>query len=331
MIRIFYITRANLGLRRAHTANIAETVKALARQGAFVEIIGGRILWALVARRRDYDVVYVRDHRLLVQACVAKLLLGKKVVYEVHSTHGLLFLRRFLFRIADGVVYITRRLKEYYDPQKQKRGVVVHSSGAYLEDFMIQKVREDVRETLGLPRDGYLVLYAGSTRWYDIELLMHALAHLPQDTFLVLVGVKEEEMRSLRSTIKEERSSSRVLSMGRVPREKIPLHLFAADVLVNPLSASLPGSISSKLYEYLAAGRPIISSRGGANDEVLEDGKNALFADMSPESFAQKIIEIRERPDLALHLSRQASLDAKRYTWDERAKIILSMIQTIHD
>lgn len=330
-MRIFYITRANLGLRRAHAANITETVKAIARQGASIEIIGERILRTLVARRRDYDVVYVRDHRLSIQACVAKIFLGKKLVYEVHSTHGLLFLRRFLFRIADGAVYITRRLREYYDPQKQKRGVVVHSSGVYPQDFIIQDVREDVREALGLPRDGYLVVYAGSTRWYDIALLVRALAHLPQDTSLVLVGVKEEEMSVLRSAIKEKDILSRIVPSGRVPREKIPLYLFAADVLANPLRASLPGSISSKLYEYLAAGRPIVSSRGGANDEVLTDGVNALFADMTPESFAQKITQIREHPDLALRLSRQASVDAKQYTWDERANIILSMIQTIHD
>jgi glycosyltransferase involved in cell wall biosynthesis len=331
MMRIFYITRANLALRRAHTANIMETVKAFARQGVAVEVVGEHIWRTLVARRRDYDIVYVRDHRLILQACVAKILLGKKLVYEVHSTHGLLFLRRFLFRIADGRVYITHRLKEYYDPQKQRRGVVVHSSGVYLEDFAIHEVREDVRETLGLPRDGYLLVYTGSTRWYDIELLIHALACLPEDVSLVLAGVKEEEMQSLQPVIKEENVSSRVIFAGRVPREKIPLYLFAADVLVNPLSANLPGSVSSKLYEYLAAGRPIVSSRGGANDEVLADGKNALFADMTPESFAQKVIEIREHPDLAARLSTDARTCAARYTWDERAKAILSMIQTIHD
>ncbi|OGZ45476.1 MAG: hypothetical protein A2756_00460 [Candidatus Ryanbacteria bacterium RIFCSPHIGHO2_01_FULL_48_27] len=330
-MRIFYITRANLALRRAHTANIVHTVKALVRQGVFIDIVSKNILWTLFSRRADYDMVYLRDHRLLLQAWIAKFFLGKKLVYEVHSTHGVLFLRRLLFHVADGAVYITRRLKTYYDPQGQKTGVVTHSSGIYLEDFVLQKVREDVRETLALPRDAYLLVYAGSTRWYDVGLLVRALARLPQNTYLVLVGMKEEEARSLRSTIEERHMTSRVIFAGRVPREKIPLYLFATDVLVNPLSANLPGSISSKLYEYLAAGRPIVSSRGGANDEVLADGKNALFADMTPESFAQKIQEIREHPDLAARLSTDARTCAARYTWDERAKAILSMIQTIHD
>ena len=88
-----------------------------------------------------------------------------------------------------------------------------------------------------------------------------------------------------------------------------------------------PGSISSKLYEYLASSRPIVSSAGGANREILEDGKNALIVDPpTAENFAKAIERILQDENLRRLLSENAFESAKKYTWQKRAEIIYQFL-----
>ena len=76
-----------------------------------------------------------------------------------------------------------------------------------------------------------------------------------------------------------------------------------------------------KLFEYLAAGRPIVASRLPALAEVLEDGINALLvAPGDPAALADAIRRLIADPALALRLAARAFADAEQYSWARRAE-----------
>jgi glycosyltransferase involved in cell wall biosynthesis len=75
-----------------------------------------------------------------------------------------------------------------------------------------------------------------------------------------------------------------------------------------------------KLFEAMAAERPIIASDIPPLREILQSGRNAILADpKDPKSWVQAIHKLRDNPDLARHLARQAREDARPYSWANRA------------
>lgn len=343
MIRILYATRANLCLRRAHAHNILKTVELLATSDG-IEIVlaaSGRftcgfnevlarhgihapftirrarsLVWHIIKNASAFDIYYTRDPRLAVSMIIARLL-GKKIVFEIHGSHEWSFLHwlwRLAFRIAHAHIFITRALKEMYRPQK-KPHAVIPCAGVDISTF------DAPPKQFSSSPDAFILLYLGGSQgiYYDVNVLIDMMAYLPRNHMLVLVGLKDTETA---------KKSDRVMHMGRVNPPEISAYLRAADVLLNPKVKGYAGSISSKLYEYLAAGKPIVASVVTADREVLNE-RNAMIVEPTANAFAEAVQELYENPEKREQLGRQAREDAKKYTWQERQKKLLEFIKSI--
>ena len=340
MIRVLYITAANLSLRRGHVRNIVKTVEALQNTGeAEVKIVssrdkehGGFLMLAVFRERENFDMLYFRDPKLILPVFAARLL-GKKIVFEAHGSEEWRFLAwlwRLAFRMSDGAVFITHKLAKWYGAG-EKPHVVTHVNAPEILRYerSANKIVE-FKKTRMLPEDKKILLYLGSTLWYDIPSLLGMVTLLPRENALVIAGLKESEKSKMSDLAQKLGVGERVLLFGRIDANEVPLWHLSADILLNPVAVTYAGSVSSKIYEYLAAGRPIISSPGGANDEVLNDGENALLAgEPFAENFARAARKILENPELARHLSEHAKEDAKKYTWEARARSILGLLKRI--
>ena len=119
---------------------------------------------------------------------------------------------------------------------------------------------------------------------------------------------------------------------GFVPNIDLPKYQAACDVLLMPyqhqVAASSGGDIARylspmKLFEYLASGRPIVSSDLPVLRETL-NAKNAIM--LSPEDINGWKIALQNLssdPVRRLALGNQARQDAMSYSWSERARKIL--------
>ncbi len=120
---------------------------------------------------------------------------------------------------------------------------------------------------------------------------------------------------------------------GYRPPAEIPQWLFAADVLAMPYAESLETATGEdtsgwmsplKMFEYMAAGRPIVASDLPALREVLRHESNALLAAPGrADSLKEQINRLLADEALAERLSCQARADAEGYTWEKRAETIL--------
>lgn len=364
MIRILYITRAKLSLSRAHTRNILKTAEYLFREeGVRVTVFSSAaerrtteeiqnangithpfelfvapskrsLLCMLFRFRHSFDVLYFRDPVLWYMGAVSRFLFRKKVIFEAHGSHEWRFLKMvwlFSFYVSHGVVYITEKLHAWYDPGNKKEAVVVHANAPDFELYS-QKIeaRLSVRNALSIPPDAILLVYAGSGMWYDIAFLICLLPALPLSCVLLLVGLKEEEKKTLHATAVSLGVERRTRLLTRVSRKEFPRYLLAADILLIPPTLTYPGSICSKLYEYLAAGVPIVAHKAGANDEILRHGKNAFVVDSkSPKDYIEYILQVIHKKDIAVSMGTQAVVDAKRYTWTARAEVLAGLIRGI--
>lgn len=124
---------------------------------------------------------------------------------------------------------------------------------------------------------------------------------------------------------------------GHVPHAQTVRFLSAFDFLLAPYQkkiATVDGSDTSgwmsplKIFEYMAAGKPILCSDLPVLREVLEDGKTALLCPPDdPRRWAESIERLRADEALASSLGACAKgAFLSRYTWQARAGAILAAV-----
>jgi glycosyltransferase involved in cell wall biosynthesis len=118
-----------------------------------------------------------------------------------------------------------------------------------------------------------------------------------------------------------------------VPHREVATLYAESELVVLPYQADLShadGISPMKLFEAMAAGRPIIASDIPPLREILQPGRNALLADPAdPEAWVHQVAELRDNPQLAQRIAKQAREDATAYSWPNRAAGIASAIGLI--
>jgi glycosyltransferase involved in cell wall biosynthesis len=207
--------------------------------------------------------------------------------------------------------------------------VVIAANGVDLERFVSLPDPISARRQIGFREAPTVMctghLYAG--RGAGLFLLL--AKSFPQAHF-VWVGGRPEDIK----TWKQKAESENVIFTGFIPNQELPLYQAAADILLMPYSRSIMGSSGSadsaavaspmKMFEYMAAGRAIVSADLPVIREVL-NGKNAVFCQPDESEnwkFAiEKLLDNQARRE---ELGNQARRDVEGYTWVARARKIMN-------
>jgi glycosyltransferase involved in cell wall biosynthesis len=171
-----------------------------------------------------------------------------------------------------------------------------------------------------------VVGYAGHLyAWKGVDVLLRALALVPAARGLIVGGhEKEPDLARVKALAQSLGIAERVTFTGLVEPATVSAHLAGAAVLVlpNPASAiSTHFTSPLKLFEYMAAARPIIASDLPSIREVLRDNEHALLvAPGDADALAAAIARLLADRPLAERLARAAYAEAPNYTWARRAE-----------
>lgn len=177
--------------------------------------------------------------------------------------------------------------------------------------------------------------YAGHLYpWKGVDVLLEALTRLPGVRALIVGGHSAEpDLGRLKELAQRLGLDDRVTFTGLVEPARVPALLRDAAVLVlpNPASAiSTQFTSPLKLFEYLAAGRPIVASDLPAIREVLHDGVDSLLVPPGdPAALAVAIGRLLEDSSLAERLAREAFELAPHYSWARRAERLEALFQEV--
>src|SRR5207247_157692 len=132
----------------------------------------------------------------------------------------------------------------------------------------------ELRRRLG---SGFVVGFVGSLKpWHGVDTLVEAFRMLRAarpDAHLLLVG-EGPSREALERRVASRGLGEAVSFTGAVPYHEIPHYLAAMDVAVAPHAASNHFYFSPiKIFEYLAAGCPVVASAIGQIAELLVDGE----------------------------------------------------------
>jgi len=179
------------------------------------------------------------------------------------------------------------------------------------------------------------VLYAGQLYpWKGVDVLVEAMAAVPGARLVILGGIEgEADTRRIRSLAEARGLAGRTEMPGPVPQARVADALGRAAVVVAPfLRAGMTERHTSplKIFEAMAAGRPIVASDLPSSREVLSDGENALLVPPGDVSaLAGALRRVLADGDLARHLASGAWEAAPRYSWDARARALRELFEEV--
>lgn len=210
----------------------------------------------------------------------------------------------------------------------------------------------------GIADSAKLITFIGTFgQWHGVEVLAEAVRILVDTCrplldatgahfMLVGDGLKYPQVKE---RLSDEPYRSYVTLTGLVPQDQAPLHLAASDILVSPHVPNADGSrffgSPTKLFEYMAMGKPILASRleqigdifrGSPSvaeldgSGVLSEAAMALLTEPgNAEELAAGIRILLEKPEWHAPLGARARAEAlSRYTWDHHVEHVLQVLDT---
>lgn len=152
-------------------------------------------------------------------------------------------------------------------------------------------------------------------------LVIEAMADLPPDTRLLLVGGGENE-GALRSLAAQRGLAGRVHFLGNVDHDLLPLVLSAADAMVLPSERE---GLANAWVEALACGTPLVIADAGGARELVTAPAAGVIAARDPAAIAAGVRLILDDPP-----SRAATAAiADRFSWPANAAALAAYYETL--
>jgi len=284
-------------------------------------------------QRNNYDVVFTRT-ALVANFCARR---GIPVVYESHRplpSEGLLsaIWRKLFFAAARrpsflGMVSISQQLTNIFEREGFPTGkTLVAHDAVDLERFTPRLEKAEARAARDLRAEGSIVCHCGHLyKGRGTAEVLECARQMP-DTLFLFVGGSEDDVKAHR-----EKAANMGLSntrfTGFIPNGEIPGYLFAADAVVMPYTsmvASKDYMSPMKLFEYLAAGRPIVATDFPSVREIINENNAILVQPDSADALAAGLRQAL-RPE-SMVLGENAMETAQLYTWKRRVEHVLEFL-----
>jgi glycosyltransferase involved in cell wall biosynthesis len=313
------------GLRSQFELEWIPAIPALRKYDFAVKVVKRARTWA--------DLLYTRSPQAATWAAQR----GLPSIFELHDVPmgamGPWLLRGFASaagarRLVANTQFLANKLAADYKLPKREDFLLVAPNGVDLERYASLPAPAEARKQLGL-REAFTVGYTGHLyAGRGVELILSLAKALPELQFL-LVGGREADMTRARTLAA---ALPNVTLTGFVPNAELPRYQAAADVLIMPYSQRVAGSSGGdiapylnpmKMFEYLASGRPIVSSDLPILREILNDD-NAIILPASETAWTDALRKLAGDPTRRTQLASAALRTAEQHTWDERARRLLA-------
>ena len=220
---------------------------------------------------------------------------------------------------ADGLTVICSALR------KRAQGLGISSEnilqipiGVDLDNYPTVLDKVACRKTMNIPQNVKVIVFAGVDADFDLPLVFGSLAKVIDrypETCLMIIGKAGSAIHIL---ARQYGLTDQIISTGYVPMDRFPICLGCADVFLLPFTNSIynMGRWPSKVCDYMASGRPIVSNPTGDIAVLFEKHAIGLLAEDNADDFAKKIICLLDDPNLANELGRNARRAAEsEYAW----------------
>lgn len=223
----------------------------------------------------------------------------------------IIYLRRiekWIYVHSDKIVFSMEGGYDYIKEQKWEKSVPlskVHfiNNGVDIPRFNFNKENYRIQDSDLENNSIFKVIYVGSVRKVNnLGLLLDAAKQIKNNTVKVLIWGDGDEIETLKKRVLEEKIGN-VVFKGRVEKKYIPYIISCADLNIahnNPSDIFRFGISFNKIFDYMAAGKPILSDFPCKYNPAIMFDSGTEVVDPTPEK-------------IALEIERYAVMDSEKY------------------
>jgi len=244
---------------------------------------------------------------------------------------------KYLFNGADHIISVSDELRKYILKIAPQARVTVVPNGVSVERFQNDdKHCDSVDKLSSFTESGFIVGFVGSIRpWHGVDILIDAFAGLAKEAAesrLIIIGDEGKMKPQLEKQCRNLGTNNRVMFTGAVAHDDVPALMHKADVLVAPYPEMTNFYFSAlKIFEYMAAGKPIVASRIGQIPEILTDESTALLVPPGDkQALGDALLRLKCEPELRRKLGENARNEAiNKHTWKKRMATVRGIFKEI--
>lgn len=307
------------------------------------------VIWGslvlLKIRKFKPDLFYTRDIILALWFSF----LGLPTVFEEHVIRNSRLARMGLKLMANWssvklIVVLTAFIKN--DLMKlnfPENKILVLPDAVDLSLFANLPEKNTCRKKLNLPQEKIIIGYVGRFRVFGnqekgIPQLIEAVAKLfhefDKQVLLLLVGGPTEAFLFYQELASQKDLPSASLRfVSQVPATEVPHWMKACDIVTIPWPWTEFSAYSTsplKLFEYMAAGVPIVASDLPSIREILEHKKTGWLATAgNPQSLADGLQAVFSDQKLRDNIAQNAKMLVRQFTWGQRAERIKNFLMNV--
>lgn len=255
----------------------------------------------------------------------APLIEEQKQYRALYDEKAALYVSQLCFDHAQTIIAVSDEVADYLDQFSQARNKVhVLPNGVNINTIQQRCAPHSQKHQLTIGFVGTL------KPWHGVNSLIEAFSlvlQLHPDCHLLIVGDGPEKLK-LEQLVHQLNLDASVTFTGAIAPECMPRYYQQMDIAVAPYPEQATFYFSPlKIYEYMAAGLPTVSSNLGQIKKIVTHGETGLLYDAAhPESLFFSLSYLIHNQNVRERLGKNARIEAENnHSWSLRVQSILSI------
>jgi glycosyltransferase involved in cell wall biosynthesis len=232
------------------------------------------------------------------------------------------YIEKQILKNADQVIVINEKLKDFVvergsNPEK----TCVEKAGIDLNRFDSDIDGEEIRKKYQIEKDDTLLFFVGWLYHFsglkEVAIELSKIKDEKSNIKLLIVG-DGDALYDLQRIRDEYQLENQVILTGKQPYDSIPAFIASSDICLLPAYPTekiMQDIVPIKFYEYMAMGKPVITTKLPGVMKEFGTGNGIIYVDR-PQDVLGSVVELIEGGVLQEYGSN-ARVFVEKYNWDD--------------
>ena len=236
------------------------------------------------------------------------------------------YIEKMNLQKSDISICVSNSAKDYFvDKGVSESKIRVIANGADIDRF--HPLVDSCKVLNKYKSDGKIIVgFVGSFHfWHGVENLIEVIKKIlesNENTVFLMVGDGGPMKSTIEDFVNKENFQKRVIMTGYINYEEMPEYISAMNIVLAPY----PGLdffyySPVKIFEYMACGKPVVTTRIGQIAEIIENGENGVLCE--PDNIQEiclNLLELIKNKELRSSIGKNArETISSNYTWRKKA------------